>query len=128
MKLNEELDNLHHWLLANKLTLNIRKTEYMIIGSRQRLAQMTSDPKIPIGPQEISRVSETKTLGILVDENITWNSHIEATCKKISKAIGMMRRVKNVLSTVKVWNVYKRCWCYHILITALWFGIIAQEV
>ena len=95
LKLNNELDNLHHWLLANKLSLNVSKTEYMIIGSRQRLTQISTDPKISIGSQNISRVKETKTLGVLVDENITWKNHIEATCKTNSKTIGMMRRVKS---------------------------------
>ena len=77
LKLNNELDNLHHWLLANKLSLNVSKTEYMIIGSRQRLTQISTDPKISIGSQNISRVKETKTLGVLVDENITWKNHID---------------------------------------------------
>ena len=35
--LNQELQNLNIWLKVNKLSLNIAKTEYMIIGSRQRL-------------------------------------------------------------------------------------------
>ena len=34
--LNNNLKNVHHWLLANKLTLSYNKTEYMIIGSRQK--------------------------------------------------------------------------------------------
>ena len=46
MKLNSELENVHKWLLANKLTLNLNITEYMIIGSRQRLAKITDDVKI----------------------------------------------------------------------------------
>jgi hypothetical protein len=36
-QLNEDLEKVHRWWLANKLTLNIEKTEYMLIGSRQRL-------------------------------------------------------------------------------------------
>ena len=46
-KLNTELNNVHHWLLANELSLNISKTEYMIIGSRQRLSQIIEiDPNV----------------------------------------------------------------------------------
>ena len=79
----------------------------MIIGSRQRLTQISTDPKISIGSQNISRVKETKTLGVLVDENITWKNHIVATCKKISKTIGMMRRVKSVISNESLKRLYK---------------------
>ena len=39
-KLNVDLERVHQWLLANRLTLNKEKNEYMIIGSRQRLAKI----------------------------------------------------------------------------------------
>ena len=48
-KINSDLDNIHKWLVANKLTLNIDKTEYMIVGSRQRLQQVTDNLLIKIG-------------------------------------------------------------------------------
>jgi hypothetical protein len=37
LKLNEDLARVNQWLTANKLTLNTSKTEFMLIGSRQRL-------------------------------------------------------------------------------------------
>ena len=36
--LNEYLENVHGWVRANKLTLNMTKTDFMLIGSRQRLS------------------------------------------------------------------------------------------
>ena len=41
--INSELKNLHEWLLANRLSLNVAKTEFMIIGSRQRLLEHDID-------------------------------------------------------------------------------------
>ena len=46
--LNDELSNLNLWLRANKLSLNITKTEYMIIGSRQRLRATTENQIIEV--------------------------------------------------------------------------------
>ena len=46
--LNQDLDNVHNWLRANKLTLNMTKTEFMLIGSRQRLSTLTDSPTITI--------------------------------------------------------------------------------
>ncbi|CAB4024504.1 Hypothetical predicted protein [Paramuricea clavata] len=43
-KLNVELENVHRWLTANKLTLNDDKTEFMLIGSRSRLACVHNSP------------------------------------------------------------------------------------
>ena len=40
-QMSVELQCLKNWLIANKLTLNIIKTEFMLVGSRQRIATMT---------------------------------------------------------------------------------------
>ena len=79
----------------------------MVLGKDIYRTQISTDPKISIGSQNISRVKETKTLGVLVDENITWKNHIVATCKKISKTIGMMRRVKSVISNESLKRLYR---------------------
>jgi hypothetical protein len=39
---------MHHWLLSNKLTLNVEKTEYMIIGTRRRLNNLSQDINVSI--------------------------------------------------------------------------------
>ena len=44
--LNEDLEKIRLWLQANKLSLNVAKTEYMLIGSRQRLAKLPLEPNI----------------------------------------------------------------------------------
>ena len=48
-KLNNELSNAHNWLLATTLTVNVDKSEYMLIGSWQRLAGVDRQPKIDVG-------------------------------------------------------------------------------
>ena len=70
--LNSELENIHKWLLANKLTLNVNKTEYMIIGSRQKLQNtlMNSNINIAIGGNEVKQVLTTKSLGVIIGKNL----------------------------------------------------------
>ena len=69
--LDENLEKVHQWLLCDKLTLNNEKTEYMIIGSKQRLSNITNDPKFELGEAEIKRVDKSKTLGVTIDEHLT---------------------------------------------------------
>jgi hypothetical protein len=57
-KLNCDLDNTQKWLISNKLTLNRKKTEYMLIGSQQRLDKILKTPKILYGEHQIKRVRE----------------------------------------------------------------------
>ena len=77
LNLNEDLASISEWLTANKLTLNKSKTEFMIIGSRQRLKTLPHSPSLKIDGAPISQVPSTKSLGVYIDENLTWNVHIE---------------------------------------------------
>ena len=65
--LNEELDKVDKWLQANKLTLNIRKTHYMLFH-RVRLKR---EPLIIYFRGEtIYRVNSTKFLGVITDDKL----------------------------------------------------------
>ena len=78
----------------------------MLIGSRQRLSQIISDLILSIGSEAIKRVSSTKTLGVMVDECITWNDHIDKVAKKAVKGIGILRRSKGFLDKDTLKTVY----------------------
>ena len=106
-KFNNELSNMHNWLLANKLTVNVDKSEYILIGSRQRLAGIDIEPIINIGGKNLRRVSKTKSLGILIDENLNWNDQIDNICKKASKKIGILRRAKKYISQQSLLTIYQ---------------------
>ena len=54
--LNSDLNNIHQWIVANKLTLNVGKTEYMIIGTRQKLKNFSSEMNINIGWKNLTQV------------------------------------------------------------------------
>jgi hypothetical protein len=67
-KLNFDLDNIQKWLISNKLTLNLTKTEYMLIGSQQRLDKILETPNILYGERQIKRVREKTVLGFIIDD------------------------------------------------------------
>ena len=94
--MNNELSSLNSWLIANRLSLNITYiTEFMIIGSRQRLINHDmSNLNICVNNTQIKRVLHTKSLGITIDENLTWKNHVDVICKKISSGIGALKRVR----------------------------------
>ena len=74
---NEDLEHVRIWLLRNKLHLNMKKTEYITFGGKQRLEKMDdNDFDIQINGTLVRRVRECKHLGVLLDENLTWQNHI----------------------------------------------------
>ena len=74
-KLYHDLEMVHIWLNANKLTLNRKKNEYMIIDSQQRLNLVCVDTKINIDNESITRVQAKNVLGVIIDEQLKWHKH-----------------------------------------------------
>ena len=83
------------WLIADKLTLNASKTEVMLIGSRQRLSTFHNPLSLIVDGAPISQVSSTKSLGVHIDQNLSWNVHVDKLCKKIASGVGALKRVRS---------------------------------
>ena len=80
--MNEDLLNISKWLIANKLIVNTTKTEFMLIGSRQKLNTITDSPVVSINGTAVNEVPTSKSLGVFIDANLTWGSHFEKLAKK----------------------------------------------
>ena len=105
--LNRDLNNVADWLSANKLTLNNSKTEYMIIGSKKRLSQVTADPAINVGNLEIKRVETTKSLGLMIDESLTWTAQVEHISKKVTSGLAILRRLRDTVEFNTLITIYQ---------------------
>lgn len=105
--LNEDLLNISKWLIANKLTLNMTKTEFMLVGSRQKLNTLTTSPVLTINGTRINQVSTSKSLGVLIDVNLRWGSHIQGLAKKVASGIGAIKRVRQFVPPATLHPIYK---------------------
>lgn len=65
-----------------KLSVNVTKTEFTLIGSRQNLNIPSASPTLTVNGSNINQVTTTKSLGILIDANLTMGSHIDKLAKK----------------------------------------------
>lgn len=93
--MNKDLANVNEWLIANKLTLNKSKTEFILIGSRQKISTSDKPPSLTIDAwTPIEQVSNLKSLGVYIDENLSWNIQINKLSKKIASGIGALKRIR----------------------------------
>ncbi len=79
----------------------------MIIGSRRRLASIENSPVLTLGGNNIKRVYQKKSLGMILDDQLKWNKHNEMQCKTISNNIALLKRAKlfvNRDSLIKIFN------------------------
>ena len=112
--INHELQNLYEWLTINKLSLNTKKTKYMVFHNPQRRLQncqncsfLISEPsKIKINSIPIEKVRTHIFLGIKIHENLSWTDHVNSISKRISKTIGILRHLKSYVPLTILKTIY----------------------
>ena len=101
---NIELKFVKRWLDANKLSLNIDKTNYVI--SHSTSSSIPPDTVIRIGKKHITRVKYVKFLGLLLDENLSWKYHLGELSKKLARTCGIHFRIRNLLTSESLICIY----------------------
>ena len=109
--INEELSCIEKWLQGNKLSLNVVKAQAMIIDFKPKIKKLKNNPStlpsFKVGGEEIDLINETKYLGVVIDNCLTWESHISALHKKISRAIGLLNYARNFVQPSTLINLYR---------------------
>ena len=96
---NRKLGNVNEWLKANKLSLNIKKSNFVIFRPRQK--NMPFIPRITIFDSVTNTYANlemkeyVKYLGLMIDSNLSWKYHIESICREISKSIGVTAKIRH---------------------------------
>ena len=103
LQLNTELFKIETWLAANRLTLNVNKTHYMIFH-RSRLQASHCD--VILNDDIVKRASSTKFLGTIIDEKLSWKQHKEYVKNKTSKPIGIIYTTRNYVDKYTLRSLY----------------------
>ena len=67
---------------------------------------MVPIPHFQVNGKDIDLVKETKYLGLLIDDNLKWESNVVCTQKKISRAIGFFKYAKHYVQEDTLRNMY----------------------
>ena len=96
--LNADLYAIAIWLNDNKLTLNVDKAKTMLIGSDSKLRKLNSLLLSVLDNQLDSVRSFKYLLGVVLSSNLTWTEHVEHVTSKVNQRLGLLRRIKHLLS------------------------------
>jgi len=102
---NHELTLIADWFKANRLSLNLQKTNFVLFRS-SRKSLPVSDYSLSIENSEISQVKSAKFLGVHIDEHLTWNVHINNIENKIAKNVGIMTKISYLLPSHILQKLY----------------------
>ena len=113
--LQTELDTLNTWFQSNKLIVNIDKSNFIYFHNQSK--------QIPINFQNINlcmnniplkQVQCTQFLGVYIDCNLNWNMHINTLCKRLSRSVGILNRLRNIVPTKILFTLYNTLFLSHV--------------
>ena len=79
----------------------------MVIGSRQRVANLEENIALSLLETELERVNSVKCLGEDIDKYLTWDNHMLSIRQKVTRNLNILRRVKPVLKTENLIEIYR---------------------
>ena len=91
-KLNEDLKLIYTWLCANRLSLNVDKTEFIVF--RPPRCKLDNRFTLKLNQKNLFESTKIKYLGMILDSSLSWRHHIFELRKKLSRAIGILYKMK----------------------------------
>jgi len=110
---NLELERISQWFTLNKLSVNTSKTK-VIVFHRRHMQYQPTDIQISLNNTTLEKVSSLKFLGVYIHENLSWKMHVDHICKKISKSLGMLYRLKHQLPEYILLQLYNSLVLSHV--------------
>ena len=90
---NRELRKVRKWLEANRLALNIEKTNFVSFHSNKR--KVTLPIFLKIGRRKIKEENYVRFLGVLLDSTLSWKYHMSELSKKLARTVGLFYKIRH---------------------------------
>jgi len=97
--IENDLNILAQWFYANKLSLNVQKTNLIVFRPKHSAINGDARISMKLGAHHITSVSSVKFLGVYIDDGLEWTEHINHVVKRISSGSYAINSAKRFLST-----------------------------
>lgn len=114
--INNTIESIMKWLDENNLHINLNKTKYVQFGTYGR---KTKQLDIKNRGVTLNEVNETSFLGVIIDKNCNWKSHVKKVCSKINKFVYVLYELTKTSARQTVLSAY-----YGYVNSALSYGLI----
>ena len=130
---NSELEKASNWFIANKLTLNVKKTKFMFFSDNNLQLDLVG-LSLNIGDKLIDQVGTNckekyfKFVGHVLDDKFTWQGHVDHVCTKLASANYAINTTKNLLPLKIRKNLYYSLFDSHLIFGNLLWGCAAKKL
>ena len=109
---NLDTKNLTVWLNANKISLNVDKTELVIFKHQRK--KLDTEIKIKLNRKRLYPSQSVRYLGIKIDQNLNWKDHINDIAVKLNRANALLFKIRNFVNITFLKTIYFAIFDSHI--------------
>ena len=102
--INADLKHLVNYLNANKISLNVKKTEIVIFKSKQK--KLEGDLKVKLCGKRLYPTQSVKYLSVKIDTNLTWQHHVNDLSIKLNRADARLFKIRKYVSLKIIKSIY----------------------
>ena len=125
-KLNEDLKLIYVWLCANRLSLNVDKTEFIVFRPPRKTVSERFTLKL--NGTVLFESTKIKYLGVILDPLLSWKHHIFELRKKLSRAVGILYKMKSCMCSKKILtSLYFAMFHSHMSYGILLYGLAGEK-
>ena len=124
--INTDLKQVVKWLRLNKLSLNADKTELIFFHS-QRNSMSYENISIQFDGKKLYPVDKVKYLGMYLDKYLSWNYHLENLCQKLSRANGIISKLRHNVPIEICLQVYYAIFYSYLTYGCILWGLTVEE-
>ena len=107
--INRCLHDVAIWFNSNRLVVNASKSNFMLVGTHQKLASIESSLDVRINDCKLQECTSAKLLGVILDQHLSFDEHVIHLCKKIAPRIGIIHRLRRILPINALNTIYITC-------------------
>jgi len=100
--INNELNHISNWMKINKLTINYKKTEYIIATNKKSKPTLN----LKIDENKINQITSIKYLGVIIDDTLKWKPQVEKICSKLASGCWALYQVRKFVNQKTLMMIY----------------------
>ncbi len=101
-----DMQSISYWMKQNRLSLNVSKTKFMLIGSKQKIIR-AGNIGISLNGEMVESVQTFKYLGMILDQQLHFHPHIEQIVNKVSNKLGLLYKTRTLFDEKTALMLYK---------------------
>ena len=123
--MNNDLKCLYEWLCANRLSLNTKKTEFIIFTAPRSCCN--ERVTLTLNRTKLYESSKIKYLGLILDNKLNWKAHVNELAKKLSRSIGLIAKIRPFCTLNVLRSLYFSLFNSHLSYgLSVWGGSISE--